>query len=104
MGTTPTYSPPVTLTRVKDHDTDRGALTLGRTLGLGGYRGTSGGQMSTSMNGFYPWVGYQVNERGTHAGDVIMDHVLGSDTRRGRRVQLLRRADNRKPKQPTGRR
>ena len=63
MGTTPTYSPPVTLTRVKDHDTDRGALTLGRTLGLGGYRGTSGGQMSTSMSGFYPWVGYQVNER-----------------------------------------
>ena len=45
----------------------RGALTLGlsvgRTLGLGGYSGPSGGQMSTSMTGFYPWVGYQVNDR-----------------------------------------
>ena len=48
-------------------DYSRGALTVGlsvgRTLGLGGYRGTSGGQMSTSMTGVYPWVGYQVNER-----------------------------------------
>ena len=48
-------------------DYSRGALTVGlsvgRTLGLGGYRGTSGGQMTTSMTGFYPWVGYQVNER-----------------------------------------
>ena len=48
-------------------DYSRGALTVGlsvgRTLGLGGYRGTSGGQMSTSMTGFYPWVGYQVNDR-----------------------------------------
>ena len=38
-------------------------LSVGRTLGMGGYRGTSGGQMSTSMTGFYPWVGYQVNDR-----------------------------------------
>ena len=48
-------------------DYARGALTLGlsvgRTLGLGGYSGPSGGRMSTSMTGFYPWVGYQVNER-----------------------------------------
>ena len=48
-------------------DYSRGALTVGlsvgRTLGMGGYRGTSGGQMSTSMTGFYPWVGYQVNDR-----------------------------------------
>ena len=48
-------------------DYSRGALTVGlsvgRTLGLGGYRGTSGGQMSTSMTGVYPWVGYQVNDR-----------------------------------------
>ena len=48
-------------------DYSRGALTVGlsvgRTLGLGGYRGPSGGQMSTSMTGFYPWVGYQVNDR-----------------------------------------
>ena len=48
-------------------DYSRGALTVGlsvgRTLGLGGYRGTSGGQMSTSMTGFYPWVGYQVSDR-----------------------------------------
>ena len=48
-------------------DYSRGALTLGlsvgRTLGLGGYRGPSGGRMSTSMTGFYPWVGYQVNDR-----------------------------------------
>ena len=48
-------------------DYSRGALTLGlsvgRTLGLGGYSGPSGGQMTTSMTGFYPWVGYQVNDR-----------------------------------------
>ncbi len=48
-------------------DYSRGALTvglsMGRTLGLGGYSGPSGGRMSTSMTGFYPWVGYQVNDR-----------------------------------------
>ena len=48
-------------------DWARGALTLGlsvgRTLGMGGYSGPSGGQMTTSMTGFYPWVGYQVNDR-----------------------------------------
>ena len=48
-------------------DWARGPLTLGlsvgRTLGLGGYSGPSGGRMSTSMTGFYPWVGYQVNDR-----------------------------------------
>ena len=37
-------------------DYSRGALTLGlsvgRTLGLGGYSGPSGGRMSTSMTGF----------------------------------------------------
>ena len=48
-------------------DYARGALTVGlsvgRTLGLGGYSGPSGGRMSTSMTGFYPWVGYQVNDR-----------------------------------------
>ena len=38
-------------------------LSVGRTHGLGGYRGPSGGRMSTSMIGFYPWVGYQVNDR-----------------------------------------
>ena len=48
-------------------DYSRGALTVGlsvgRTLGLGGYSGPSGGRMTTSMTGFYPWVGYQVNDR-----------------------------------------
>ena len=48
-------------------DYSRGALTVGlsvgRSLGLGGYSGPSGGRMSTSMTGFYPWVGYQVNDR-----------------------------------------
>ena len=48
-------------------DWARGPLTLGlsvgRTLGLGGYNGPSRGQMTTSMTGFYPWVGYQVNDR-----------------------------------------
>ena len=48
-------------------DYSRGALTVGlsvgRTLGLGGYRGPSGGQMTTSMTGFYPWVGYQLTDR-----------------------------------------
>ena len=32
-------------------------LSVGRTLGLGGYSGPSGGQMTKSMTGFYPWVG-----------------------------------------------
>ena len=49
-------------------DYSRGALTVGlsvgRTLGMGGFRrDASGGQMTTSMTGFYPWVGYQVNDR-----------------------------------------
>ena len=48
-------------------DYTRGALvvglSVGRTLGLGGYSGPSAGQMTTSMTGFYPWVGYQVNDR-----------------------------------------
>ena len=38
-------------------------LSVGRTLGLGGYGGPSAGQMTTAMTGFYPWVGYQVNDR-----------------------------------------
>ncbi len=38
-------------------------LSVGRTLGLGGYSGPSTGQMTTSMTGFYPWVGYQVNDK-----------------------------------------
>ena len=38
-------------------------LSVGRTMGLGGYSGPSGGRMTTSMTGFYPWVGYQVNDR-----------------------------------------
>ena len=48
-------------------DYARGSLTVGlsvgRTLGLGGYSGPSSGQMTTSMTGFYPWVGYQVNDK-----------------------------------------
>ena len=48
-------------------DYSRGALTVGlsvgRTAGMGGYGGASGGRMSTSMTGVYPWVGYQVNDR-----------------------------------------
>ena len=49
-------------------DYSRGALTVGlsvgRTLGMGGFRrDANGGQMTTSMTGFYPWVGYQVNDR-----------------------------------------
>ena len=48
-------------------DYARGPLTIGlsvgRTLGLGGYSGPSTGQMTTSMTGFYPWVGYQVSDR-----------------------------------------
>ncbi len=49
-------------------DYSRGALTVGlsvgRTLGMGGFRRDArGGQMTTSMTGFYPWVGYQVNDR-----------------------------------------
>ena len=38
-------------------------LSVGRTLGLGGYGGRSAGQVTSSMTGFYPWLGYQVNDR-----------------------------------------
>ena len=38
-------------------------LSVGHTRGLGGYAGASGGAMTTAMTGFYPWVGYQVNDR-----------------------------------------
>ena len=38
-------------------------LSVGRTLGLGGYGGASAGQVTSSMTGFYPWLGYQVNDR-----------------------------------------
>ena len=38
-------------------------LSVGRTLGLGGYGGPSAGQVTSSMTGFYPWLGYQVNDR-----------------------------------------
>ena len=38
-------------------------LSVGRTLGLGGYSGPSAGQVTSSMTGFYPWLGYQVNDR-----------------------------------------
>ena len=48
-------------------DWARGPLTMGlsvgHTRGLGGYAGASGGAMTTAMTGFYPWVGYQVNDR-----------------------------------------
>ena len=63
-------------------DYARGPLTLGlsvgRTLGLGGYNGPSGGRMSTSMTGFYPWVGYQVSDRVS---------VWGGDRLRHRRAE-----------------
>ena len=30
---------------------------------LSGYGGPSTGQVTSSMTGFYPWLGYQVNDR-----------------------------------------
>ncbi len=38
-------------------------LSVGRTVGLGGYGGQSAGQMTTSMTGIYPWLRSQVNDR-----------------------------------------
>ena len=38
-------------------------LSVGHTRGLGGYAGASGGAMTTAMTGFYPWVGYHLNDR-----------------------------------------
>ena len=59
-------------------DYARGPLTLGlsvgRTLGMGGYSGPSGGRMTTSMTGFYPWVGYQVNDPGVGMGNDRLRH------------------------------
>ena len=48
-------------------DYSRGALTVGlsvgRSLGLGRYDGAHAGEVSTSMRGLYPWLGYRLNER-----------------------------------------
>ena len=48
-------------------DYTRGPLTVGlsvgRTIGLGGYYGRSAGRMTTSMTGFHSWLGYQLNDR-----------------------------------------
>ena len=48
-------------------DYSRGPLTvglsLGRTAGVGGYSGPSGGGMTTTMTGVYPWAGYQLSDR-----------------------------------------
>ena len=38
-------------------------LSVGHTRGAGGYDGRSAGQMTTAMTGFYPWLGYRVNDR-----------------------------------------
>ena len=38
-------------------------LSVGRTLGLGSYRGRSDGELTSSMTGIYPWLGYRVNDR-----------------------------------------
>ena len=38
-------------------------LSVGRTMGLGGYSGDHSGEMTTSMTGVYPWAGYQVSDR-----------------------------------------
>ena len=38
-------------------------LSVGHTRGLGGYEGRSAGAMTTAMTGFYPWLGYRVNDR-----------------------------------------
>ena len=38
-------------------------LSVGRTLGRGSYRGRSDGELTSSMTGIYPWLGYRVNDR-----------------------------------------
>ena len=43
-------------------------LSVGRTLGRGGYGGPRAGQVTTSMTGFYPWLGYRVNDRVSVSG------------------------------------
>ena len=64
-------------------------LSVGRTLGLGGYGGRSAGQVTSSMTGFYPWLGYQVNDRvsvwgvtgyGTGALSLTPDGAAALDT------------------------
>ena len=64
-------------------------LSVGRTLGLGGYGGRSAGQVTSSMTGFYPWLGYQVNDRvsvwgvtgyGTGALSLTPDGATALDT------------------------
>ena len=64
-------------------------LSVGRTLGMGGYSSPSGERMSTSMTGFYPWLGYQVNDRvsvwgvtgyGTGALSLTPDGAAALDT------------------------
>ena len=38
-------------------------LSVGHTRGGGGYTGRHAGAMTTAMTGFYPWLGYRVNDR-----------------------------------------
>ena len=38
-------------------------LSVGHTAGSGGYRGPGDGQMTSSMTGVYPWLGYRINDR-----------------------------------------
>ena len=61
-------------------------LSVGRTLGLGGYGGASTGQMTSSMTGFYPWLGYQ--RPGVGVGRHRLRHGRAEpDAGRGRRAR-----------------
>ena len=61
-------------------------LSVGRTLGLRGYGGQSAGQMTTSMTGFYPWLGndrvsvWGVTGYGTGALSLTPDGAPALDT------------------------
>ena len=38
-------------------------ISLGRTQGLGDYKGQNAGQVQSSLTGVYPWLGYRVTDR-----------------------------------------
>ena len=78
MGMGPAGAAPMGGPGMGRADYSRGPLTLGlsvgRTLGLGGYSGPSGGRMSTSMTGFLPVGGLPGQRQGLGVGGDRLRH------------------------------
>ena len=70
-------------------------LSVAHSRGLGGYNGTSGGRVASSVTGLYPWLGYKVSERlsvwgltGYGAGSLLLSPEQGSVMETGLRMKM----------------